>query len=178
MCILKFTLVLTDGRKGAGAERFCPFLLFIHKLQLLLLHSYHTSNNFAIKPWGWEGKGLGRRRLEKILHRPCRSVIMSQAAAKTPEADERPVDFFFKASLRALVVEHLSVHHVKSPRSQLDRQVTWIAWTRWRLRMCFIRNWFLLEEHMGKSCWKQRTVIFSNVCLYRPCRLCFFFFST
>lgn len=34
------------------SEMYISYLLFMHKLQFLLPHSYHTSNDLAIRPQG------------------------------------------------------------------------------------------------------------------------------
>ena len=65
--VLKFKGGNCNGMKKKKKNRhetYIPYLLFMHKLQLLLPHSYHTSNDLAIRPQGvyWRG---GEQRQEK-----------------------------------------------------------------------------------------------------------------
>lgn len=84
---LKFKEVLTVGKKRA--ECVCPICYsciscnsscLIHIILQIILQSGPGDEQEG----GW-GRGAGTvQRQEKILHRLCRSVIISQAAAKMP----------------------------------------------------------------------------------------------
>lgn len=152
---LKFKDVLTVGKKHAGAECICPICYsciscnsscLIHIILQIILQSGPGDEQEG--GWWW-GDGTVQRQ-EKILHRLCRSVIISQAAAKMPRGWWK-TSGSCRAPLKARVVEHLPMHHGKSQRSQLDSNVARIASTHRRLGMCFIRNWILPAEHMRKA---------------------------
>lgn len=49
--VLKFKGLQWE-RKKKTHETYISYLLFMHRLLLLLPHSYHTSNDLAIRPQG------------------------------------------------------------------------------------------------------------------------------
>lgn len=71
---------------------YMPYLLFMHKLQLLLLHSYHTSNDLAIRPQGLYSRGGGQRQEKYCLPFLLFCNYFSGSPLRCPEADERPID--------------------------------------------------------------------------------------
>lgn len=58
--VLKFKGFAIGGKMNRHGT-YVPYLLFMHKLQLLLPHSYHTSNDLAIRPQGVYWRGGGQR---------------------------------------------------------------------------------------------------------------------